>query len=68
MHKLKIDNGIVLDGFRLKGVSAYKVKQNKNEDLACLTLKMDVSILDNTGDSKFNSALDQHGDRTDGDR
>lgn len=68
LHILKIDNGILLDGFHLKGVSAYKVKQNKDKDFACLTLEMDVSILDNTGDSKFNSTLDQHGNRTDGDR
>lgn len=47
IHRLKIDNGIFLDEERLNGVREYSVIQNENDDWACLTLKMDVTILGN---------------------
>lgn len=47
IHRLKIDNGIFLDEERLNGVREYSVIQNENDDRACLTLKMDVTILGN---------------------
>lgn len=46
-HQLKIDNGIFLDGAMLNGVREYSVIHNEEDDLATLTLKMDVSILRN---------------------
>lgn len=46
-HQLKIDNGILLDGKMLNGVREYSVIHKENDNLACLTLKMDVTILGN---------------------
>lgn len=45
LHTVQIDKGILLDGMKLKGVSAYSITQDENEDAARLVLKMDVSIL-----------------------
>ena len=45
LHHLKIDNGIFIDGERLKGVLEYGVCQQEGNDYATLTLKMDVTIL-----------------------
>ena len=45
LHTIQIDKGILLDGMKLKGVSAYSITQDENEDAARLVLKMDVSIL-----------------------
>lgn len=45
LHTVQIDKGILLDGMKLKGVSAYSITQDKNEDAARLVLEMDVSIL-----------------------
>lgn len=61
LHKFKMDEGLFLDGIRLRGVSAYKVEQEENEDFACLTLKMDVSLLGNKSHSKFNSLFNEDG-------
>ena len=47
IHRLKIDNGIFLDEERLNGVREYSVIHNEEDDLATLTLKMDVTILGN---------------------
>lgn len=44
LHRLKIDNGIFLDGERLRGVLEYGVCQQNSDDYATLTLKMDVKI------------------------
>ncbi len=63
LHKLKVDEGLFLDGSRLRGVSAYKVEQNENEDFACLTLKMDVLLLGNTSDANLNSFFNKYGNR-----
>lgn len=59
LHKLKIDNGLFLDGIHLKGVKAYEVKQGDGDDIACLTLKMDTVILSDKTHSDFNSLLDK---------
>ena len=45
LHHLKIDNGIFIDGERLRGVLEYGVCQQEGNDYATLTLKMDVTIL-----------------------
>lgn len=45
LHTVQIDKGILLDGIKLKGVSAYSITQDENEDAARLVLEMDVSIL-----------------------
>lgn len=45
LHWLKIDNGIYLDGERLRGVLEYGVSQQEGDEHATLTLKMDVVIL-----------------------
>lgn len=47
IHRLKIDNGIFLDEERLNGVREYSVIHNEEDNLATLTLKMDVTILGN---------------------
>ena len=66
LHKLKLDEGLFLDGSRLRGVSAYKVEQNENEDLACLTLKMNVSLLGKKSHPKFNGFFNEDGNRVSG--
>ena len=45
LHTVQIDKGVLLDGMKLKGVSAYSITQCENEDAARLVLEMDVSIL-----------------------
>lgn len=45
LHTVQIDKGILLDGMKLNGVSAYSITQDENEDAARLVLEMDVSIL-----------------------
>ena len=45
LHRLKVDNGIFLDGNRLYGVREYSVVQKEEDDQATLTIKMDVTIL-----------------------
>lgn len=48
MHStVKIDNGIILDGKKLNSVSAYEPKQAEGEEVAELSVKMDVSIQGN---------------------
>lgn len=59
LHKLKFDEGLYLDNFLLKGVRAYKMKQDENEELARLTLEMDVSILGNKVHPQFDSFLNK---------
>lgn len=45
MHSIvKIDNGVILDGKKLNCVRAYELKQAEGEDLAELSVKMDVRI------------------------
>lgn len=41
---VKIDNGVILDGNKLNCVRAYELKQADGEDIAVLTVKMDVRI------------------------
>ena len=48
MHStVKIDNGIILDRKKLNSVSAYELKQAEGEEVAELSVKMDVSIQGN---------------------
>lgn len=44
---LKINNGIFLDNKKLERVREYSIVQSEEDDIAVLTLKMDVTILDN---------------------
>lgn len=44
---LKINNGIFLDDKYLERVREYSIVQSEEDDIAVLTLKMDVTILDN---------------------
>lgn len=60
LHRLKVDNGIFLDGKRLYGIREYSVVQNKEDDQATLTIEMDVTIL---GDSQANNSIDERCDR-----
>lgn len=46
LNRLKIDNGIFLDETRLAGVREYSVIHNEEGDLATLTIKMDVTTLE----------------------
>lgn len=45
LSRLVLDNGIKLDGKKIKGVRSYSVKQNEDEATAELTLFMDVRII-----------------------
>lgn len=47
INVLKINNGIFLDDKYLEGVREYSIVQSEEDDIAVLTLKMDVTILDN---------------------
>ena len=52
LNRLVIDNGIFLDDKKLKGVREYSVIHNEEDDLATLTLKMDVIILNHSQKQK----------------
>lgn len=41
---VKIDNGIFLDGKKLKCVKSYKLEQKERDDIAELTVNMDVRV------------------------
>lgn len=41
---VKIDNGVILDGKKLNCVRAYELKQADGEDIAELSVKMDVLV------------------------
>ena len=45
LSRLVLDNGIKLDGKKIKVVRSYSVKQNKDEATAELTLFMDVRVI-----------------------
>lgn len=59
LHVVKIDNGIYLDGKRLKGVAAYSLKQNGGESTALLDICMDVSILQKSPNDAFGISRNQ---------
>lgn len=44
-HRLRIENGIFLDDKEMNCVTEYSVTQHEGDDLATLTIKMDVTIL-----------------------
>ena len=40
----KIENGVILDGKKLKCVKSYKLEQKERDDIAELTVNMDVRV------------------------
>lgn len=52
LNRLVIDNGIFLDDKRLEGVREYSVIHDEVDNLATLTLKMDVTILSYSQEQK----------------
>lgn len=60
LHKVEInEQGVCLDGKPLKGVRSYRLSHYEGENTAALLLKMDVTILPNARNSKFNTFLDK---------
>ena len=45
LSRLVLDNGIKLEGKKIKGVRSYSVKQKKDESTAELTLFMDLRVI-----------------------
>lgn len=43
---VKIENGVILDGKKLKCVKSYKLEQKERDDIAELTVNMDVRVFD----------------------
>lgn len=41
---VKIENGVILDGKKLKCVKSYKLEQKERDDIAELTVNMDVWV------------------------
>lgn len=41
---VKIENGVILDGKKLKCVKSYKLEQKERDDIAELTVNMDVLV------------------------
>ena len=46
LSTVKIDNGVILDGKKLKCVKSYKLEQKERDDIAELTVNMDVRVFD----------------------
>ncbi|VYT82071.1 Uncharacterised protein [[Ruminococcus] gnavus] len=60
LHKAEInEQGVCLDGKPLKGVRSYRLSHYEGENTAALLLEMDVTILPNVRNSKFNTLLDK---------
>lgn len=60
LHKVEInEQGVCLDGKSLKGVRSYRLSHYEGENTAALLLEMDVTILPNVRNSKFNTFLDK---------
>lgn len=60
LHKVEInEQGVCLDGKPLEGVRSYRLSHYEGENAAALLLKMDVTILPNVRNSKFNTFLDK---------
>ena len=45
LHTLQVNEGIILDGIKLKGVREFRYIQDEGENIGTLSLKMDVKIL-----------------------
>lgn len=45
LHILQVNEGIILDGIKLKGVREFRYIQDEGENIGTLSLKMDVRIL-----------------------
>lgn len=43
---VKIENGVILDGKKLKCVKSYRLEQKERDDIAELTVNMDVRTFD----------------------
>lgn len=41
---VKLENGVILDGKKLKCVKSYKLEQKERDDIAELTVNMDVRV------------------------
>ena len=50
LHILQVNEGIILDGIKLKGVREFRYIQDEGENIGTLSLKMDVRILKRGGD------------------
>lgn len=45
LHILQVNEGIILDGMKLKGVREFQYVQDEGENIGTLSLKLDVRIL-----------------------
>lgn len=61
MHVLQVNEGIILDGIKLKGVREFQYVQDEGENIGTLSLKMDVKILNNLDSGQRNGMFKQHG-------
>lgn len=60
LHKVEInEHGVCLDEKPLKGVRAYRLAHYEGKNEAALLLEMDVTILPNTGNSQFDTLLNE---------
>lgn len=61
LHILQVNEGIILDGIKLKGVREFQYVQDEGENIGTLSLKMDVKILNNLDSGQRNGMFKQHG-------
>lgn len=61
LHVLQVNEGIILDGIKLKGVREFQYVQDEGENIGTLSLKMDVKILNNLDSGQRNGMFKQHG-------
>lgn len=61
LHVFQVNEGIILDGIKLKGVREFRYIQDEGEDIGTLSLKMDVKILNNLDSGQRNGMFKQHG-------
>lgn len=45
LHVFQVNEGIILDGIKLKGIREFQYVQDEGENIGTLSLKMDVRIL-----------------------
>lgn len=61
LHILQVNEEIILDGIKLKGVREFQYVQDEEENIGTLSLKMDVKILNNLDSGQRNGMFKQHG-------
>lgn len=61
LHVFQVNEGIILDGIKLKGVREFQYVQDEGENIGTLSLKMDVKILNNLDSGQRNGMFKQHG-------